>query len=91
MRVLDGKYHIENDQVVKTTNGVAIPEDEPVILFRARDHNALLVLRSYMDICKSDGCTPYHLEGIQRVIDLFEKFKEQHPERMKQPGCTLGK
>ena len=44
MRKLDSKFHIEGDQIVKTSNGDPIPEDEPLFLIRARDYLALPLL-----------------------------------------------
>jgi hypothetical protein len=91
MKAIDPKYHIDEERIVKTSNGSQIPEDEPLILFRARDRNALLMLKHYRELCVQDGCTPYHLEGIDNRIAAFEAFSKDHAGRMKQPGCTLGK
>lgn len=90
-RAIDPKYHIEDGRIIKTTNGEPIPEDEPLILFRARDRLALPALKAYKALCEADGCDPYQLEGIQNRIDAFEQFSLKRPARMKQPGCTRGK
>jgi len=89
-RRLDNKFGITNNRVVKTSNGEAIPDDEPVILFRARDYLALPTLLDYKDRCIFDGCTVYHLDLLNKIIKEFSDFSEQHPERMKQPGVTRG-
>lgn len=91
MKVIDGKYHIENETIVKTTNGVPIPEGDPLILFRGRDKLALPMLRKYLEICIADNCTPYQLEALAAVIAGFEAFRDLEPQVMKQPGATLGK
>jgi hypothetical protein len=91
MRKLDGKFHIENDQIIKTSNGEIIPEDEPVFLFRGRDNIALELLYNYRDLCIDHNCTEYQISGVERAINLFEEFSKNHPKRMKQPGITLGK
>jgi len=70
--------------------GTAIPEDEPLILFRARDRNAIKMLYHYRQICLADGCNEFHLVGIDNRIEAFEKFRDEHPDRMKQPGVTKG-
>lgn len=98
MRAIDPRFYIEADpsgegdefRIVKTSNGEAIPEDEPLMLFRARDHNALPMLRAYRAICENDGCTGFQMAGIGNRIEAFEQFAADHPERMKQPGITRG-
>lgn len=90
MRLLDGKFKIENDQIVKISNGEVIPEDEPVMLFRARDWNALGTIHDYLRRCLKDGCTDYQITGIRERIAAFGSFKDEHAERMKQPGITRG-
>jgi hypothetical protein len=57
MRQIDMKHHVEGDRIIKTTNGQEIPENEPTILFRGRDHLALPMLTYYRQLCIDDGCT----------------------------------
>jgi hypothetical protein len=91
VRKIDLKHHIDDEgRIVKTGNGVPIPEDEPLILFRARDRLALPMLRSYRDICAADGCNDFQLGQIDELITRFEAFAAGHPEVMKQPGITRG-
>jgi hypothetical protein len=96
---LDPKYSIRvtvedegyiEAQIVNPA-GVPIPADEPLILLRARDHNAVDTLRFYRAKCELEGCTPYHMRGIDNRLEAFERFRNEHPERMKQPGITEGK
>lgn len=89
MRRIDTKFHIEGEEIL-ASNGVAIPEDEPLFLLRARDHLATALLATYEAMCKNDGCTDYQLNGVCAVLEAFREFREQHPERMKQPGITRG-
>lgn len=101
---IDEKHHIEalstisssednaiEIKIIKTTNGQAIPEDEPIILFRGRDKLAIAMLEVYYTLCKADGATQYQLDSMDKMINAFRKFKEDNPTTMKQPGCTLGK
>lgn len=94
MKAIDPKYGIriiEGQSVIaKTSTGEPIPDDEPLILFRARDYLALDMLRYYRSIALADGCTGFHMDGIDNRIAAFEKFRSDHPERMKQPGITRG-
>jgi hypothetical protein len=89
--VIDPKYHVEDGRVVKTSNGQLVPEDEPLILFRARDRLALQALEAYLVACLDDGCTQYQLDGINDRIQAFRAYREFHQERMKQPGSTMGR
>lgn len=95
MKVIDPKYAIEirngDPVIVKAATGEAIPDDEPLILFRSRDRHARRMLHYYRDLCCQDACTEFHMRGITTRIEAFEKFAEEHPERMKQPGVTMGK
>jgi len=91
MRAIDAKYHVENETILKTLTGEPVPDDEPLILFRARDRLALPMLRIYRVLSEMDGCSRYHMQGLSVVINAFRDFKIKHPERMKQPGITKGK
>lgn len=87
----DGKFHIEGDKIIKTSNGEAIPEDEPIWIVRGRDKLALPILYAYLKDSLDDNCTGYQIEGVKALIDRFARFADDYPERMKQPGITLGK
>lgn len=89
MRSIDEKHHIENDQIIKTSNNTIIPLDEPLCLFRGRDKLALPMLEFYKQLCKHDGCTDYQLESMEAVIKRFRDFAASSPT-MKQPGVTKG-
>ena len=91
VRQIDLKHHVdENGQIVKTGNGVVVPLDEPLILFRGRDYLAVPLLIHYYDMCKRDGCNDFQLGQVQRLIDKFANFARENPGVMKQPGITRG-
>lgn len=90
MRQIDPKYHIDGNEIVKTSNGVAVPVDEPLMLFRGRDKLALAMLGCYRQLSIDEGCSEYHLAGINARIEAFRRFRDEHPELMKQPGITRG-
>lgn len=91
MRNLDTKFHIENDKIIKTSNGEEISETEPVFLLRARDRLAGPLLNIYKILCQIDGCNDYQLDGIHENIIRFESYAAINISKMKQPGCTRGK
>lgn len=90
MKVIDPKYHIEAERIIKTSNGEPIPDDEPMILFRARDVLALDMLKEYLYLSVKAGCVGYQLLGVAERISVFESFAFRNPNRMKQPGITEG-
>ena len=90
-RKIDLKHHIdENHQIVKTGNGVPIPENEPLILFRGRDRLAVPLLEAYYGLCVVDGCNDFQLGQITELIARFKAFAAENPQTMKQPGITRG-
>lgn len=91
VRHIDLKHHINDQgQIVKTGNGVVVPDDEPLILFRGRDYLALPLLLKYREMCVNDGCTDYQLKSIDELLERFAKFARENPKTMKQPGITRG-
>ena len=91
MKVIDPKYHIESEKIIKTSNGEEVPDDEPLILFRARDNLAIDMLCEYRQTCIEAGCTKHQIKAVGDRLAEFERFAKEHPERMKQPGITQDK
>ncbi len=59
-----------------------IPEDEPVFILRASDRQASSILRVYQSKMRpSDNCW----KGLQAVIEEFTHFRQDNPDKMKQP------
>lgn len=91
VRRIDLKHHIdENGNIVKTTNGQIIPDNEPLILFRGRDYLALPLLIRYREMCEHDGCNDFQLKQVVELIERFANFARENPSIMKQPGITRG-
>lgn len=90
MRILDDKFHIENDQIVKTSSGEIVPIEEPLFLVRGRDYLAISVIEHYKRLCELDGCNDYQLSLFDPLISRFKAFSERFPKMMKQPGITRG-
>lgn len=80
----DRKFKIVDGRLVNRVSGVAIPEHEPVFIFRARDRHSLAVLRFYESIVLD----PHHRSAIGESIHSFANFAMAHPEQMKEPGIT---
>ena len=90
MNKVNSRFHIENGRLIKTSNGEPIPQEEPVIILRGRDHLALPLMEHYREMCVKDGCNDYFLEEVDKSIEEFRQFKIQYYNRMKQPGVTKG-
>lgn len=91
MRHVNSMFHIENERLIKTSNNEPVPEDEPIVILRGRDRLALPALLHYRTLAKQDGCTDWFMERLDPPIEEFIKFREEHWDRMKQPGVTKGK
>lgn len=65
-------------------NGAAIPHDEPVIIFRARDIHALNTLWFYLSQIEDD----HHKQAVRERIAEFSAFRASEEARMKEPGIT---
>ncbi len=91
VRRIDLKHHIDEEgQIVKSGNGVPIPEGEPLILFRGRDRLAVPMLNAYRKLCVEDGCNDFQLGQVDELIARFKAFAVENAGVMKQPGITRG-
>ena len=75
------KYKIEDNKLVRRSDGVPVPEDEPLFILRAQDRNALSTIMAYHMICGNIQ----HQAFIKKSIDDFADFRNRFPERMKEP------
>ena len=80
----DRKFKFENGQFVNRVSGEAIPLDEPVIIFRARDKHSLGVLEHYRGLATD----PHHQQAIDDRIQDFGSWRELNADRLKGPGIT---
>lgn len=72
-------------RIVNRDTGKAIPDDEPVMIFRAQDKRAVPALWGYHDACVDLA----HRAVIKARIADFERFAEAHPERTKEPDTAV--
>ncbi len=75
------KYTVRGGKIFNRASGEAIPDDEPVFIFRARDKQAAYALISYLTVCVD----PEHVSAVTKRIQDFCRFENQHPSRMKEP------
>lgn len=88
---LTGKFVIYKNRICKKDTLEPIPEEEPVFILRGRDKFAIRLLRFFDSLCREDGATEWQLNVNKETLGAFERFAREHPERMKQPGITMGK
>jgi hypothetical protein len=76
--------------IVNSATGEAIPADEPVFLFRARDIHAVTVLEFYGELINDDPeCDSEHHIAVLRRIEDFYNFRHTQGDRMKRPDTDL--
>lgn len=80
----DRKFAFINGSYTNRVSGEIIPPEEPIIIFRARDHHAIPILREYLTLIDD----PHHKQAIRERLAEFEMYKQNYPERMKEPGIT---
>lgn len=87
----NSRFHIANGQLVKTSNGQPIPPDEPTFILRGRDYLALPTLVEFSRLMRLDGCNEQFEKEVEDTIKEFQRFRDEHPDKMKQPGITRGR
>ncbi len=75
------KYEIKDNRIVKRSNQVPIPDDEPLFVFRAKDRKALAALVAYNMILDNLE----QKEAVTKSINDFREFQEQNPDKMREP------
>jgi hypothetical protein len=75
----DGKYG-----KVTTEHG-DIPDDEPVIVFRARDLMTKALLERYDSLCREAGSPQRHLDLIEKTYNTFLDWQRDNPGKVRVP------
>ena len=75
------KYQIQDNRLVKRSNQVPVPDDEPVFIFRAKDRKALPILLAYLLILDNLD----QKEEVTKSVNDFRAFQEMYPEKMAEP------
>lgn len=76
------KYQIEDNKLVKMSNQVPVPDNEPVFIFRAKDRKALAALVAYHVILDNLA----QKAEVYKSINDFRAFQEMYPEKMGEPS-----
>jgi hypothetical protein len=57
----------------------------PVFVLCGSDSCAVESLNEYYRIAREKGCTPEFLDDLQLLIDDFERFRNEEPEKVALP------
>jgi hypothetical protein len=77
-----GKYKIENNQIVNITTGVAIPDDEPVFILRAKDETAAAAVEFYVNDIDDTG--EFYCDAAD-MLNKFKDWQEKNQDKIKEP------
>lgn len=90
MKKVNEMFHIEDEQLVKTSNGQPVPEDEPIFILRGRDALSYDTILAYIHLCENaDPPVPFdRLDQLRKVAYSFFIFPSN---RQKTPGSTHGR
>ena len=64
---------------VTLEHGAHIPDDEPVVVFRAKDRLLPKVLAYYRLFCWKAGSPTRHLQLIDDSLEAVEQYQAAHP------------
>ena len=81
----DPKYGIKNNKLVNMATGKPIPDDEPVMIFRAKDRKASDAIYDYVKKCENEE----HRNAARDRWVEFRKFAENNPNQMKEPDTQI--
>lgn len=80
------KYDCTPDgRIVNRSTSAVIPDDEPLMIFRARDKHARTAIAAYIANCSN---ADHRAVVKSRLLD-FEEFAKANPDRMKEPDSSL--
>lgn len=83
------KYDVSYGKLVNRATGIAIPGDEPIMIFRAHDIHVRPTVLRYCDLVANESNVDAHHRSVCfERYQAFVRFAEQHPERMKKPDTA---
>lgn len=80
MRQIDAKYKTSGD--ITKLDGTPIPDDEPLILFRAQDKLLTALLEYYNELCQQAGSPEEQLERVRERVELIREWQERHSTKV---------
>ena len=83
MRRIAGKYMTDGN--LTKVDGTPIPEDEPLMLFRAQDKLLAETLDFYRELRVKAATSAEGLAVLDQEIALVKEWQAKHPERVQLP------
>ena len=83
MRQIDGKY--QTSGVITKLDGTPVPDDEPLILFRAQDRLLPELLDLYVQLRQQAGSSAEGIAALQKHVDKIKRWQRQNPDRTRIP------
>ena len=77
----ENKFDAVRGRIVNRDTGKAIPDDEPVFIFRGKDPHLPAVLREYKKMCRNGN----HKKVIQARINQVVAFQKANKDLVKEP------
>ena len=77
----EAKYDAKRGKLVNRDTGKAIPDDEPVFIFRGKDPHLPAVLREYKKKCRNGN----HKKVIQARINQIVAFQKENKADLREP------
>jgi len=74
--VQESKYDIIRGRIVNRDTGKAIPADEPVVIFRAKDKHVPALLRFYKKLCGNGNQKKVVQLRINQIVGWQRENKE---------------
>jgi len=75
------KYDSIDGKIVNRSTGKPIPDDEPIMIFRAKDRKTIGMLIAYAAMCEDEN----HIEVIKGKLDDFIEWQENNQDIVKEP------
>lgn len=68
-----------------------IPEDEPVVVFRARDKHLPEILDLYHTLCQNGGSPVRHLDLINESMQEIIDWQNENPGKVRVPNSEASR
>jgi hypothetical protein len=83
MRQIDSKY--QTSGTITKLDGTPIPDDEPLILFRAQDRLLSKLLDFYVDLRKQAGSSAGGIIALKQYVDKIKRWQAENSDRTRTP------
>ncbi|HUD08200.1 MAG TPA: hypothetical protein VMQ52_03930 [Candidatus Saccharimonadales bacterium] len=83
MRKIGDKYQTSGD--ITKLDGTPIPEDEPLLLFRAKDNLLIELLEHYQELSRKAGSPEEQINSMTSTIDEIKSWQANHQDRLGVP------